>query len=71
MAAVFSSVLPSEVKSMDAIFFAPIIKDVQLSCLCGWIGSELDLDLITNFEFNLVCCPSCQNLDVNILIDDK
>lgn len=55
---------------IDSILSAPI-SDVLFNCKCGWIGSELELNIVTYFEFNLVCCPSCQNLDVNILINDK
>jgi len=54
---------------MDAIFFENV-KDVLFNCSCGWVGSELELDVVTNFDNNLVCCPLCSSLDVRVLPDE-
>ena len=52
---------------MDAIFFTNF-RDVQFTCnCCGWIGSELELDVLIGIELNLVCCPTCQNDDVRVM----
>jgi len=53
---------------MEAILFEPI-KDVTFSCFCGWVGSELELDILTNYRINLVCCPVCLNDDVRLVND--
>jgi len=56
--------------SMDAIFFEQL-KDILFNCdLCGWVGSELDLDVLTSFDNNLVRCPRCTNDDVRVLNDN-
>lgn len=49
------------------VFFDYRVKDSLFNCSCGWMGTELDLDVITSFDNNLVCCPSCQNDDVRVL----
>jgi len=55
---------------MDAIFFENI-KDVLFNCTCGWVGSELELDILTHSAENLVCCPACHNDDVRVLNENK
>lgn len=52
--------------SMDATFLEDV-KDTQFTCLCGWVGTELELDVLTHSLENLVCCPACQNDDVRVL----
>lgn len=54
------------INSMEASFFEPV-KDVMFNCFCGWQGSELELDVITNIDSNLVCCPVCENDDVRVV----
>ncbi len=41
------------------------IKDVMFHCSCGWVGSEMELDVMT--KVNMVCCPICHNDDVRVL----
>jgi hypothetical protein len=56
---------------MDVIFFTPALqKEILFSCTsCGWVGSETELDFITSFNNNLVCCPVCFNDDVRVFND--
>lgn len=56
--------------SKDAVLFEPV-KDVLFTCnSCGWVGSELELDVISNFDNNLVCCPVCLS-DVRVFNEVK
>ncbi|MGL1956079.1 MAG: hypothetical protein OCD00_02010 [Colwellia sp.] len=49
-----------------------VVEDVLFTCnSCGWVGSELELDVISNFDNNLVCCPSCPSDDVRVFNDQK
>lgn len=49
---------------MDAIILFDY-KNYNYACVtCDWLGSEVDLDVITKINFNLVCCPVCKSDDV-------
>ena len=67
MPAYFSTVVPSEVKSMDAIPFLDN-KKYTYSCEdCKWVGSELELDVISLVHLDMVSCPHCQSDDVRVV----
>ena len=52
---------------MDVVSLEPVqVKDACFTCVCGWIGSELELDVLTFNRINLVCCPVCSNDDVRV-----
>jgi len=51
--------------------YSESVKDTLFTCLCGWTGSELDLDLITHITSGLVCCPVCKNDDVRVQNDNN
>lgn len=43
-------------------------KEYVYSCDgCDWVGTELDLDIVTKIDLNLVCCPDCKNDDVRVV----
>jgi len=48
------------------------VKSVLFNCnLCGWIGSELEIDVISSFDNDLVCCPCCSNDDIRVFNENN
>lgn len=69
MSVVFTTVAPSKVKSMDAVFLYDY-KNYNFSCeACGWSGNESDVDVVTKIHTNMICCPDCKNDDIRIVND--
>ena len=59
------------VKDMDVISFPTDVKQVEFTCFCGWVGTELELDILTLSTTNMICCPLCHNDDVRVNNDDE
>ncbi|MDX2367543.1 MAG: hypothetical protein QNK36_03935 [Colwellia sp.] len=56
---------------MDAIILFDY-KNYTYSCDdCDWEGTELELDVVSKIEMNLVCCPLCQSDDVRVLNENN
>jgi Zn finger protein HypA/HybF involved in hydrogenase expression len=52
---------------MDAVILFDH-KNYVYSCeSCDWVGTEVELDLVTKIDMNLVCCPHCKNDDVRVV----
>lgn len=34
---------------------------------CDWLGTELELDVVTKIDFRIVCCPKCKSDDVRVV----
>lgn len=48
------------------------VTEVQYTCaVCAWVGSEIELDVLTFTEFNMVCCPMCNCNDVRVVNQDE
>ena len=51
---------------MDAIILFEN-KVYQFTCdICDWVGTELELDVVSKIDMNMVCCPLCQSDDVRV-----
>jgi Zn finger protein HypA/HybF involved in hydrogenase expression len=56
---------------MDAIILFDY-KAYEFTCdSCDWVGTELELDVVSKIDMNLVCCPLCQSDDVRVLNDNN
>jgi Zn finger protein HypA/HybF involved in hydrogenase expression len=69
LAAVFTTIHPSKVKTMDAVILFDYKQYDYLCASCDWFGTELELDVVTKIKFNQVCCPICQSNDVSVHIE--
>jgi len=56
---------------MDAIILFDY-KTYEFTCdSCEWIGTELELDVVSKIDLNLVCCPLCQSDDVRVFNENN
>ncbi len=56
---------------MDAIILFDY-KVYQFTCdSCNWVGTELELDVVSKIDMNLVCCPLCKSDDVRVLNENN
>lgn len=52
---------------MDAIILFDYKNYTYCCDDCNWSGTELELDVVSKIDLNLVCCPSCKSDDVRVL----
>jgi len=67
MPVLFSTVIPTKVKTMDDINLSDYKKCFYSCEICEWAGTELELDVVSKIDVNLICCPNCKNDDVRII----
>lgn len=54
---------------MDAITLFDYKNYIYGCESCSWSGTEVELDVVSKIDMNLVCCPKCKSDDVRIVND--